>query len=165
MIPKRPYLLRAFYDWIVDNNMTPHILVDATVVDVNVPRQHVKDGRIVLNISPAAVHDFIMDNDAVSFSARFGGVAFYIYCPMPAIMAVYSRETQDGASFPENEYAHLQSEEADETSTSEGNAPALAAVKTADHIEEDTDEAADVDKEENNDDPPPRSKPSLRVVK
>ncbi len=105
MSPKRPYLLRAFYDWIVDNNMTPHILVNAEAEDVNVPRQHVNDGKIVLNISPSAIQDFMLDNEALSFSARFGGVSFYIYCPMYSIEALYSREAPtEGVSFSADEY-------------------------------------------------------------
>lgn len=164
MTPKRPYLLRAFYDWIVDNNMTPYITVDATLEDVSVPKQHIKDGRIVLNISPSAVRDFIMDNDAVSFSARFGGVAFYVYCPIYSILAVYSRETQEGASFPPDEYAHLKAAKAP---------PVLATVSTT--LDEDD---APVDSEETSSLPPddpsptqpdgggkPSKRPALRVVK
>ncbi|PID48720.1 MAG: ClpXP protease specificity-enhancing factor [Proteobacteria bacterium] len=162
MTPKRPYLLRAFYDWIVDNNMTPHILVNADAVDVSVPRQHVKDGRIVLNIAPGAVYDFIMDNDAVSFSARFAGVAFYIYCPVYAIMAIYSRETQDGASFPADEYAHLQPASSNQEASSENTGGiALATVKT----EATADNADTENQADDNDKPPPRSRPSLRVIK
>ena len=105
MIPKRPFLLRAFYDWIAENNMTPHILVNTEAEEVTVPKQHIKDGKIVLNISPMAVQDFMMDNEALSFSARFGGVAFYIYCPMYAIEAIYARESPaDGISFSPDEY-------------------------------------------------------------
>lgn len=105
MIPKRPYLLRAFYDWIVDNDMTPHIVVNALADEVEVPRKHVKDGQIVLNIRPGAVHDFIMDNTAVSFSARFGGVSYYIYCPIYAIEAIYAREAHaEGIGFAPDEY-------------------------------------------------------------
>lgn len=105
MIPKRPYLLRAFYEWIVENNMTPHILVDARSSQVSVPRQFVKDGTIVLNVSPSAVQHLMMRNEDVTFNARFSGRAFSIYLPMWSVMAIYSRETQDGISFPADEYA------------------------------------------------------------
>ncbi len=100
MTPKRPYLLRAFYEWIVDNNMTPYITVDATAEEVSVPRQHVKDGRIVLNISPTAVRDFVMDNDAVSFSARFSGAAFYVYCPIYSVLAMLFTRNPRRCFFP-----------------------------------------------------------------
>lgn len=163
MTPKRPYLLRAFYEWILDNNMTPHILVNANAKNVSVPKQHVKDGRIVLNISPTAIQDFMMDNDAVSFSARFGGVAFYVYCPVYSILAIYSRETQDGASFPEDEYAHIKID--DETGAEDlpaqpkkNSAPVLSDVsKKA--------PAKKTSADDNNDKPPPKSRPSLKVVK
>jgi stringent starvation protein B len=161
MTPKRPYLLRAFYEWIVDNNMTPYITVDATAEEVSVPRQHVKDGRIVLNISPTAVRDFVMDNDAVSFSARFSGAAFYVYCPIYSVLAVYSRETQEGASFPPDEYAQFKPTP---------KAPSLIAVSTA------TDEGEEIEATQDEgtppDEPPPpkatpgtKSRPALRVVK
>lgn len=128
MMPKRPYLLRAFYDWIVDNDMTPHIVVNALADEVSVPKQHVKDGKIVLNVSPMAVQDFILDNTAVSFSARFGGVSFYIYCPIYAIEAVYAREApEEGVSFSPDEYA--QAGMNNQTPGKRGNLkPVLAAV-------------------------------------
>ncbi|MEZ5479010.1 MAG: ClpXP protease specificity-enhancing factor [Thiolinea sp.] len=156
MIPKRPYLLRAFYDWIVDNNMTPHILVNALAKDVNVPRQHIKDGKIVLNISPSAVHDFMLDNDALSFSARFGGVAFYIYCPVYAIEAIYARESPvDGVSFAPDEYPDIASDQQEGSSSR----PTLSAV-------DDSETGADNESDDDGDEPPPpRKRPSLRVVK
>lgn len=166
MTPKRPYLLRAFYEWIVDNNMTPYITVDATADEVSVPRQHVKDGRIVLNISPTAVRDFVMDNDAVSFSARFSGAAFYVYCPVYSVLAIYSRETQEGASFPPDEYAQIKPI---------AKGPNLTAVSTqVDEEEEDTEtvEASEEDTPPDEPSPPPKthkpdskSRPFLRVVK
>lgn len=105
MTPKRPYLLRAFYEWIVDNGLTPHILVDARSSQVRVPRQFVKDGNIVLNVSMTAANNLMLRDDEVTFSARFGGKAFSIYLPMWSVMAIYSKETQDGISFPLDEYA------------------------------------------------------------
>lgn len=164
MTPKRPYLLRAFYEWIVDNNMTPYITVDATADEVSVPRQHVKDGRIVLNISPTAVRDFVMDNDAVSFSARFSGVAFYVYCPIYSVLAVYSRETQEGASFPPDEYAQIKPV---------AKGPSLAAVSTrAEQAEEDEASLESAEDLPPDEPPPPKtnkpaskSRPALRVVK
>lgn len=79
MTPSRPYLVRAFYDWLLDNDMTPHLLVNAEVPHVQVPLQFVKDGQIVLNIAPQAVMSFAMGKESISFSARFGDCAFQVY--------------------------------------------------------------------------------------
>ena len=102
--PTRPYLARAIYEWICDNQLTPYLLVDATQSHVNVPTQHIKDGQIVLNIVPHAVHQFQMDNDAIFFSARFGGVPQEIYVPMSAVLGIYSRENGQGLFFDPKEY-------------------------------------------------------------
>ena len=77
MTPSRPYIMRALYEWIVDNDCTPYVLVDATSADVMVPQQFVKDGQIVLNISPGAVMDLTIGNDALVFNGRFGGYTLY----------------------------------------------------------------------------------------
>lgn len=104
LTPTRPYLARAIYEWICDNQLTPYLLVDATQSYVKVPTQHVKDGQIVLNIVPHAVHQFQMDNDAIFFSARFGGVPQEIYVPMSAVLGIYSRENGQGLFFDPKEY-------------------------------------------------------------
>lgn len=93
--PTRPYLARAIYEWICDNQLTPYLLVDATQQHTDVPQQFVKDGQIVLNLAPHAIHQFHMDNDAISFSARFGGVAKDIYVPIRAVLGLYARENGD----------------------------------------------------------------------
>jgi stringent starvation protein B len=100
MLSTRPYLLRAFYDWIVDNAMTPHLLVKADQSGVVVPRQYVKDGKIVLNISPAAIHGLRIEKDTVSFGGRFGGAAFSVSVPVTAVEAIYARENGKGMVFP-----------------------------------------------------------------
>ncbi len=100
MTPSRPYLLRAFYDWLLDNGMTPHLLVNAELPLVQVPQQFVRDGQIVLNIAPEAVTHFSMEADAISFSARFGGVPFQVYIPMAAVAAIHARENGMGSFFP-----------------------------------------------------------------
>lgn len=100
MTPSRPYLLRAFYEWLMDNNLTPHLLVDATIASVQVPQQYVRDGQIVLNIAPQAVAALVMDNDAVSCNARFGGMPFQLYVPMAAVLGIHSRENGVGTFFP-----------------------------------------------------------------
>lgn len=139
LTPKRPYLLRAFYEWIVDNGMTPHILVDARSDQVRVPRQFVKDGNIVLNVSMTAANNLMMRDDEVTFNARFGGKAFSIWLPMWAVMAIYSKETQDGISFPPDEYAEFM----ETLGQAEARKPTLAAVPTATEADSAEDEMLD----------------------
>ncbi len=97
--PSRPYLLRALYEWVLDNNMTPHIAVDATLQDVQVPDQFVQDGQITLNIAPSAVQGLLIDDQGLSFSARFGGVPMNVYVPIIAVMAIFTRENGMGMGF------------------------------------------------------------------
>ncbi|BEU04739.1 stringent starvation protein B [Agarivorans sp. OAG1] len=110
MTPNRPYLLKAFFDWLLDNELTPHLVVDATQANVTVPSQFVNDGQIVLNIAPSAIAAFNMDLQHVSFSARFGGKPFQVYVPMAAVVAIYARENGAGTVF-EPEAAYEQVEE------------------------------------------------------
>lgn len=102
MTSHRPYLLRALYEWIVDNGMTPHVLVDAGQPGVRVPQHAVKDGKVVLNIAERAVARLQMDNEAIRFSARFGGVSHPVEVPIPAVVAIYARETGHGMVLPED---------------------------------------------------------------
>ncbi|EKU25002.1 ClpXP protease specificity-enhancing factor [Xanthomonas graminis] len=102
MTSHRPYLLRALVEWINDNGMTPHILVDAGLPNVQVPPSTVKDGRVVLNIAERAVVRLQIDNDGVSFTARFGGVSYPVQVPMAAVLAVYARETGQGMALPDD---------------------------------------------------------------
>lgn len=112
MTPNRPYLLRAFYEWIVDNNLTPYLVVDATVPGVKVPLQHVQNGQIVLNINPSAVGNLLLGNDAVTFNARFGGSPFALYIPQRAVLAIYARENGAGTMFtPEEDEDDILAEE------------------------------------------------------
>ena len=99
MSSSRPYLIRAFYEWILDNNCTPYILVNAGWVGVDVPEEHVKDGQIVLNISPAAVQNLMIGNEAIEFNGRFSGMARAIYAPIAAITGIYARENGQGMIF------------------------------------------------------------------
>ncbi|MFT7456759.1 MAG: stringent starvation protein B, partial [Marinobacter maritimus] len=101
MLVQRPYLLRAFYNWIVDSECTPHIIVDATQTAVEVPQKFVEDGKIVLNIAPQSVMQFSMDDDAVAFNARFSGQPMQVYVPLYAIEGIYARENGAGTIFPE----------------------------------------------------------------
>ena len=101
MTSTRPYLIRALYEWIEDNNMTPHILVDADQPGVTVPKQHVREGQIILNINSAAVRDLRLGNDWIEFNARFGGVARNVQIPISAVLAIYARENGQGMAFGE----------------------------------------------------------------
>ena len=87
------------HEWMADNGHTPHIVVDASVDGVSVPREHIKDGKIVLNISESAAHNLKMTNNAVSFRARFSGVPFDVWVPMRSVMGIYARETGQGMIF------------------------------------------------------------------
>lgn len=99
MNSSRPYLVRALYEWIVDNDCTPHMLVNAEYPAVQVPQGFASDGQIVLNVSPNAVRHLHMDNEAVSFEGRFGGVAHTLYVPAGAILGIYARENGQGMVF------------------------------------------------------------------
>jgi stringent starvation protein B len=101
MTSPKSYLLRAFYEWILDNAMTPYVLVDASASGVVVPDEYVEDGKIILNIAPAAVHALVMDKEQLSFSARFRGASREVMVPMPAVRAVYAKENGRGMVFPD----------------------------------------------------------------
>lgn len=98
----QPYLLRAIYEWIVDNSLTPYILVDANQEDVQVPLQFVEDGKIVLNIAPRAVSNLQLTNEQVLFNARFSGQPMQVNLPMPAVLAIYAKENGQGMVFNES---------------------------------------------------------------
>ena len=99
MISNRPYLIRALYEWITDNGLTPHLLVNAEQSAVEVPLQYVQEGRIVLNVSASAVQGLRLGNDLIEFSTRFGGTPYWIRLPPLAVMAVYARENGQGMVF------------------------------------------------------------------
>jgi stringent starvation protein B len=103
MTLSRPYLLRAIHEWIVDNDLTPHILVDASREGTVVPTHLVEDGKIVFNIGPRAVSTLQMRNDAVEFEARFGGSPMHVHLPILAVLAIYARENGKGMIFTEEE--------------------------------------------------------------
>ena len=139
MNSSRPYLIRALYEWIVENDCTPHLLVDADYPGARVPPGYAKDGQVVLNVSPSAVRHLHMDNDAVSFEGRFGGVPQSLFIPAAAVLAVYARENGQGMVFDL------------ESST----------------LDDDADSAADGDDQGPPTSEPPRrsGRPSLKVVK
>ena len=99
MNSSRPYLIRALYEWIVENDCTPHLLITTEFAGVQVPAGYANDGQIVLNVSPTAVRHLLMDNDAISFEGRFGGVAQRLYMPAMAVLAIYAKENGQGMVF------------------------------------------------------------------
>jgi stringent starvation protein B len=99
MTSNRPYLLKAMYDWICDNRLTVHLLVNVSWPGVSVPMEFVEDGQIVLNITPGAVQSFRMDMDAVSFAARFRGIAREVVVPVEAVLAIFAKENGQGMAF------------------------------------------------------------------
>jgi len=143
MTSYRPYLLRALAEWINDNGMTPHILVDAGVPGVRVPPGAVREGKVVLNIADRAVVGLQIDNDWIGFTARFGGVSQPVNVPIGAVLAVYARETGQGMVLPE------ESAGAPQPSTGQD-----------DHGPDDPDTPPDGPPE-----PTPGKRPHLRVVK
>ena len=100
MTPNRPYLLRAIYDWITDNHLTPYVLVDATREGVRVPSHVVKNGQVVLNLAMRAVANLDLGNEWISFQARFSGVSQSILIPIGAVLALYAQENGQGMMFP-----------------------------------------------------------------
>ncbi|TXD97588.1 ClpXP protease specificity-enhancing factor [Psychrobacter frigidicola] len=102
--PTRPYMVRALYHWIEDNALTPYLMVDATAKNVQIPTEHVQDGRIVLNIASRATGNMSMENDYIHFSARFGGVSQEIWVPITAVLGIYAKENSQGMFFDPNEY-------------------------------------------------------------
>jgi stringent starvation protein B len=105
--PKRPYLLRALYDWIVDGELTPYLLVTVDSDAVQVPAEYVSDGKIVLNVSPMAVRDLDLGIESVDFSGRFGGRPFPVHVPMASVLAIYAKESGEGMMFdPEYDSDH-----------------------------------------------------------
>ena len=103
MKARRPYLLRAIHEWITDSLCTPHIVVDANVAGVEVPRPYVKDGKIVLNIGWNATANLRLANEEISFSGRFGGASMSVRIPIAAVLAIYARETGQGMIFTDDD--------------------------------------------------------------
>ncbi|OTA17532.1 stringent starvation protein B [Xenorhabdus vietnamensis] len=155
MSPRRPYLLRAHYEWLLDNDMTPHIVVDVNVYGVSVPMEYAQNGQIILNVSPRAVGNLELTNDEVRFNARFGGVARQVTVPMAAVIAVYARENGAGMMF-EPELAYDENTESEEMD-----------IPRADNLVLIHDSKASRDGDSSDDEPPqpPKGRPTLRVVK
>lgn len=134
MTSSRPYIIRALYEWIVDNQATPYLLVHAHGQGVSVPQNFVsKDGQIVLNVAPTAVRDLHLDNEGISFNARFGGVPMQVYVPCASVLGIYARENGQGMIFePEETPEPPPSDDGGgkgSSSDSSGKRPSLRVVK------------------------------------
>jgi stringent starvation protein B len=103
MSTNRPYLLRALYEWITDNGLTPHVLVDAEVDGVDVPHQAIQKGKVVLNIATGATEQLQLENETIFFKARFSGKPYPIRVPMSAVIAIYARENGQGMMFAQDD--------------------------------------------------------------
>ena len=106
LIPTRPYLIRAIREWVMDNGLTPQLLVDAGVDGIAIPEGHVQDGKIVLNVHTQAVKALELGNELITFSARFGGISHAINLPIQSVLAVFVRENRRGIFFQEEETQH-----------------------------------------------------------
>ena len=178
MLSKRPYLVPAFYDWIVDQGHVPHLVVNADADGVMVPAAFVEDGHIQLNVGPNAVRNFHMDRVSISFEARFAGQPEQIYVPMHAVRAIVDRDSGQGATFAdEPEETFPQGDDTGAASaqpapTGKGR-PQLRAVRGGDEGATQSGGVSQSDKpdgDDPDDDPPPgggggKGGPSLRVVK
>lgn len=102
MTSTRPYLVRAIYEWITDNQLTPYILVNAQAPSVIIPERYVDNGRIILNIGNTAVRGLQLENDGINFNARFDGQTMNVSIPMQAVMAIYAKENGQGMVLDEN---------------------------------------------------------------
>ena len=102
----KSYLIRAVHQWAVDNGLTPHVLVDTTVAGVEVPREYVENGQIVLNVHPQATGGLVLGDDSLMFSARFAGHSRAIQIPVEAVGAIFAKENGQGISFPTQALAH-----------------------------------------------------------
>jgi stringent starvation protein B len=123
MTPKEPYLIRAFHQWILDNDCTPYVVVDTFQTNVMVPEQFIQsDGQITLNVSPEATGNLCIGDNAIEFSARFSGQPHHLYIPCSAVLAIFAKETGEGTGFEVRP-----TDELEDTSES---APALRAVKS-----------------------------------
>ena len=158
--PRRPYLLRAFYEWLLDNQLTPHLVVDVTVPGVLGPMEYARDGQIVLNIAPRAVGNRELSNDEVRFNARFGGVPRQVSVPLAAVLAIYARENGAGTMFePEAAYDEEVASLNDDEASDERESDTVMSVIDGDKPDHNDDTDPD-------DEPPPRGgRPALRVVK
>lgn len=131
MTSSRPYLIRGIYQWIADNGMTPHLLVDVAVEGVQVPSEHVQNGKIILNIAPMAISRLVLGDKEITFSAMFSGKSRLIFVPVEAVLAVYAKENGQGMMFSEDDGARSASDNDDdpEPDPDKPKRPSLRVVK------------------------------------
>lgn len=168
MTSNRPYLLRAVHEWICDNGLTPHIVVDAGKPGVQVPPQAISDGRIVLNLAPRAVTHLEIGNDAITFMARFGGVSQTVNVPVAAVQAIYARENGQGMLLAEDAPGTAPPiEPVGDAPSTKPSAPSLQAVPSFVQKQPTPDDAgaAPSSSTDGPDKPRPKGKPTLHVVK
>lgn len=127
MSPSKPYIIRAIYEWIVDNDCTPYLLVDAMHPEAEAPVQYIKDGQIVLNVSPDAVADLLIGNEMLTFRGRFGGVPTDIVAPVGSILGIYAKENGQGMVFDSDESPQPDPSGGDETAPR--RRPSLKVIK------------------------------------
>lgn len=158
--PRRPYLVRAFYEWLLDNRLTPHLLVDITVKGIEVPIEFASDGKMVLNIVPQAVAYLKIGNEKIQFNASFNDVQHQVVVPMAAVLAIYSRENGVGTMFAP-EVAYEQQVVNTETSLQDEKSKIVKLSIDGHHPEN--------GKTKKSDDKPPipylKKRPSLQIVK
>lgn len=129
---QHPYLLRAMHEWMSDCGHTPHVVVNAEFAGIQVPSNHIKDGRIILNVSYSAAHNLDLGNDELTFEARFSGTPFHVRVPVAAILGIYARETGQGMVFSEpdaEEDSAAVGSSLENDKAGEGNRPNLRVVK------------------------------------
>lgn len=125
MTSSRPYLIRAIYQWIVDNGATPHLLVDTSISGVRVPQEYIENNKIILNIGPMAAHGLVLGNAQIEFNARFAGTSRQVIVPVEAVLAIYARENGQGMVFNEERHDGPDSSSGDKP----GKPPHLRVVK------------------------------------
>jgi stringent starvation protein B len=103
MTPLKPYLIRSIYEWIIDNNLTPHLLVDAENPKAILPIDFIEDGKIVLNIRPEAIQGLNLGNEEIEFNARFSGKPMHIITPVNAVLAIFAKENGKGMIFDQED--------------------------------------------------------------
>ncbi len=130
MTSSRPYLIRAIYEWIVANRLTPYILVDTTMGGAEVPEQYIEEGKIILNIAPGAINGLLISNQSVEFDASFSGRALHIYAPIKSVMAVYAKENGRGMVFNQDEEDEFEEPAPRPAATAKRNKPKLSIVRT-----------------------------------
>lgn len=129
MTSQKPYLIRAIYQWLLDNQNTPYLLVNTTFDGVQVPHEYINDDKIILNIEPDAVNNFHSDNEWVSFSARFSGKPMELFIPIVAVLAIYGKENNEGMFFTEEEVSPSPSTPSSKPSAPKKSRPGLKIVK------------------------------------